>query len=158
MVCQRKSTARIHYPIRTFSAVLLFLVLDIPPKSVSLRITHDRRKAYARGLLHISPFEASWTIAGACACGIRTTDIPLQNNDGLYPRPQRWTSGCSLSCGRALREDKEVIMPIRISCHDKLLNSVQLIESTGINTPPANNPKACYTDRKTQLRILCGSV
>jgi hypothetical protein len=49
-------------------------------------------------------------------------------------------------------------MPIRISCHDKLLNSVQLIESTGINTPPANNPKACYTDRKTKLRILCGSV
>ena len=49
-------------------------------------------------------------------------------------------------------------MPIRIRCRAKLLDSRQVIKCEGLNTPSARNPKACYTDRKPELRILCGSV
>jgi hypothetical protein len=67
-----------------------------------------------------------------------------------------------LNCGpagvRTLRQCKEDIMPNRISCYDKLLHRVQLLEYTGINTPLASDSKASYTGRKTQLRILCGLV
>ena len=34
----------------------------------------------------------------------------------------------------------------------------QAIEYKGITTPSARNPKACHTDRKPELRILCGSI
>ncbi len=49
-------------------------------------------------------------------------------------------------------------MLIRITCRDKPLVKVQPIEYKGVNTPLAGDPKACYMDRKTQLRILCGSI
>ena len=49
-------------------------------------------------------------------------------------------------------------MPIRIRCRDKPPDRQQAIESKGINTLSVKNPKACYTDRKPELRILCGSV
>ncbi len=49
-------------------------------------------------------------------------------------------------------------MPIRISCRDKLLNRVQLIEYKEVNTPLTNDPKVSYMDKKTNFRILCGSV
>ena len=53
---------------------------------------------------------------------------------------------------------KEVIMPIRISWRDKSMNRVQLFEYKEVSTLLASDPMACYTDRKTKLRILCGSV
>lgn len=49
-------------------------------------------------------------------------------------------------------------MPIRISCRDKSLNRVQLVEYKEVNTLLASDPKARYRDRKTKLRILCGSI
>lgn len=57
-----------------------------------------------------------------------------------------------------MRINKEVIMPIRLSCRDKLLNRVQLVEYTGVNTLLASNLKASYMGRKAHFRILCGSV
>jgi len=68
------------------------------------------------------------------------------------------SGGRSQSCGRPLRHCKEVIMPIRISCRDKSLNRVQLLEYKEVNTLLASNPKASYMDRKTHFRILCGSI
>jgi endo-1,4-beta-mannosidase len=52
----------------------------------------------------------------------------------------------------------EDVMPIRIRYCDKPLDSQQAIGYKGVNTPSAGNPKACYTDRKPERRILCGSV
>ncbi len=49
-------------------------------------------------------------------------------------------------------------MSIRISCLDKPLNKVQLVEYKEVNTLPVSNPKASYMDRKTHFRSLCGSV
>jgi hypothetical protein len=49
-------------------------------------------------------------------------------------------------------------MPIRISRRDKPLDRQQAIEYNGVNAPSASNPMACYTARKPDLRILCGSV
>jgi hypothetical protein len=49
-------------------------------------------------------------------------------------------------------------MPIHIRCRDKPLDRQQVIEYNGVNTPSARNPTACYTARKPELRILCGSV
>jgi hypothetical protein len=49
-------------------------------------------------------------------------------------------------------------MPIRISCRDKPLNRVRLVEYTGVNTLLASDLKASYMDRKAHFRILCGSV
>jgi hypothetical protein len=49
-------------------------------------------------------------------------------------------------------------MPIRISCRDKPLNRVQLLEYKEVNTLLVSDPKASYIDRKTHFRILCGSV
>jgi hypothetical protein len=49
-------------------------------------------------------------------------------------------------------------MPIRIRCRDKPPDRQQAIESKGIITPSGRNPRACYTDRKPELCILCGSV
>jgi len=58
----------------------------------------------------------------------------------------------------SMRISKEVIMPIRISCRDKPLNRVQLIEYKGVNTPLTSDLKATYMDRKAHFRILCGSI
>jgi len=49
-------------------------------------------------------------------------------------------------------------MLIRITCHDKPLAKVQSIEYKGANTHLASDPMACYVDRKTKIRILCGSI
>jgi hypothetical protein len=49
-------------------------------------------------------------------------------------------------------------MPVRISCRDKSLNRAQLLEYKGINALLASDPMASYTDRKTKLWILYGSV
>jgi hypothetical protein len=57
-----------------------------------------------------------------------------------------------------MRINKEVIMPIRISCRDKSLNRVQLVKYTGVNTFLASDLKATYMDRQAHFRILSGSV
>jgi hypothetical protein len=114
--------------------------------------------AYARDTVSISPFEAGWQILQPCTCGFRKTDIPAKSDYDLYPCPKAWTGMYWQSYGWALRQSKKVLMPIRISCRDKSLNRVQLVEYTGINTFLTSDPKASYTDRKTKLRILCGSV
>ncbi len=49
-------------------------------------------------------------------------------------------------------------MLIHITCRDKALNSVHLFDYKGFNTLLTSDPKACYMDRKTKCRILCGSV
>jgi len=49
-------------------------------------------------------------------------------------------------------------MLLRIRCPDKSLDRQQAFEYKGDNTPLARNPKACYTDRKSELCILCGSI
>jgi hypothetical protein len=49
-------------------------------------------------------------------------------------------------------------MLIRITYHDKVLNRPQPAEYKAVSTPLASDPKACYTDRKTQVRILGGSI
>jgi len=49
-------------------------------------------------------------------------------------------------------------MPTRISCRDKPLNRVQLIEYKEVNTLLVSDPKASYMGRKTYFRSLCGSV
>jgi len=49
-------------------------------------------------------------------------------------------------------------MPIRIRCRDKPPDRQQAIESKGVNMYSVKNPKAFYTDRKPEIRILSGSV
>jgi len=49
-------------------------------------------------------------------------------------------------------------MPIRIRCRDRPRDRAQPTEDKGINATLAAIPMACYTDRKPELRILCGSV
>ena len=49
-------------------------------------------------------------------------------------------------------------LPIRISCCDKMLDRRQHIENKGIRASSFGNPKASYTGRKPELRILCGSI
>ena len=47
-------------------------------------------------------------------------------------------------------------MPIRIRFRDKPLDRQEGIGYKGVNTPSARNHAACYTDRKLELRVLCG--
>ena len=49
-------------------------------------------------------------------------------------------------------------MPIRIRCRNKSLERQQVIERIGFIVSSASNPKASYTERKQELRILCGSI
>ncbi len=49
-------------------------------------------------------------------------------------------------------------MPIRIRCRDKPRDRRQAIEYEAVNAYLARNPTACYTGRKPELRVLCGSV
>jgi hypothetical protein len=53
---------------------------------------------------------------------------------------------------------KKDIIRIRISCRDKSLHRLQLVEYKEINMFLASDRKACYADRETKLRILCVSV
>jgi hypothetical protein len=124
-------------------------------------IAFDRfrsRGAYVRGTIHINPFETSWQIPRPCAWSIRKTEIHTKNDQDLYPSPQAGFGGCSQPRGRALSQYREVIMPIRLSCRDKLRNRVQLVEYEEVNTLLASDPKASYMDRKTHFRSLYGSV
>lgn len=50
------------------------------------------------------------------------------------------------------------VLPIRIRCRDKPADRQQAIESKRFNTPSERNPKECYTDRKPEIRMLCGSI
>ena len=50
------------------------------------------------------------------------------------------------------------LMPIRIRCRDKPLDGTQVTEDGGVSAPMASAPKACYADRRTKPRILCGSI
>lgn len=49
-------------------------------------------------------------------------------------------------------------MLIHITCRDKALNSVQLFEYKGVNTPLTSDPNACYMERKTKFHISRGSI
>ena len=49
-------------------------------------------------------------------------------------------------------------MPIRIRCRDKSQDREQSTEYNGGTEHSGRNRKLCYTDRKQELRILCGSV
>jgi len=62
----------------------------------------------------------------------------------------RWTGFETIKGGH--------VMPIRIRCREKPLNRTEPTENKGIRAPPAAVSTACYTDRKTQSRILCGSI
>jgi hypothetical protein len=80
-----------------------FLKLDILEKKV---ITFDwlqSRGAYDRGSLNISILEFSWTIPGAFTRGIRTTDIPSQNDDDLYTCVEAGRQGRQEPCGRVAK-------------------------------------------------------
>lgn len=49
-------------------------------------------------------------------------------------------------------------MPIRISCLDKVSDGQQVVERNGFIAPSVTNPKASYTGRQQEFRILCGSI
>ena len=49
-------------------------------------------------------------------------------------------------------------MLIRISCRDQPRGRESTIEGKELNRPSMQNSKAGYTDRKPEVRILCGSV
>jgi hypothetical protein len=80
--------------------------------------------------------------------------VPLLQPPKGYPYPLE----AFVSCWYSGITREQVIMPIRISCRDKPLNGVQLIEFKEVNTPLASNLKASNMDRKAHFRILCGSV
>ena len=48
-------------------------------------------------------------------------------------------------------------MPMRVKRRDKPRDRAQPAEDTGLSAPLAGDSEACYTDRKPQLRMLCGS-
>ena len=48
-------------------------------------------------------------------------------------------------------------MPIRINCRDKPRVRAQPTEDKRLSAPLANDPEACYPDRKPKFRVLCGS-
>ncbi len=48
-------------------------------------------------------------------------------------------------------------MPIRIRCGNKSLEG-QVIERIVCIMSSTSDPKASYTDRKQELRTLCGSI
>ena len=52
----------------------------------------------------------------------------------------------------------EVLMPIRIRRHDKTLQEPQGAVAERAMASAIAASMACYTDRKTKLRILCGSI
>jgi len=60
--------------------------------------------------------------------------------------------------GRALRQAMRVIMPIRIRCHDKWLHEQQVAEIAGIMVYLLGELTASYTDSKSKIRILYGSI
>ena len=49
-------------------------------------------------------------------------------------------------------------MRIGIRHRTKPMNRMQLVESKGFSTFSARVPRACYTDRKPEIRILYGSI
>ena len=52
----------------------------------------------------------------------------------------------------------EVFMLIRITYRDKCLDEQKVIERTDFIVPLTGYPKASYTGKKRELRILCGSI
>jgi hypothetical protein len=54
--------------------------------------------------------------------------------------------------------EKEVLMLIRITCRNKMLIGHNTIDSIGFITFSTGTPKASYTGREEEIRILCGSV
>jgi hypothetical protein len=53
---------------------------------------------------------------------------------------------------------EKIAVPIRIRYRDRLLDRAQPTKDKGISATIAAVSTACYTDRKPELRILCGSV
>jgi hypothetical protein len=49
-------------------------------------------------------------------------------------------------------------MLIRTRCCNPPQDRQRTIEGNGADRLSTKNPKACYTDRKSKRRILCGSV
>ncbi len=47
-------------------------------------------------------------------------------------------------------------MPIRIKCRDKPRDRAHPTEDKALSAPLADDPEACYTDRKPEFRMLCG--
>jgi guanylate kinase len=62
------------------------------------------------------------------------------------------------SGGRAWRQGNRIIMPVRVTCRDKRLDDEQVTERMSFIAPSARHAKASYTDRKQEVRILCGVV
>jgi hypothetical protein len=52
---------------------------------------------------------------------------------------------------------KEAIMPIRMRSRDKPLDHAQPSENKEMGAPLGGAPKCDMGDRKTKLRMLCGS-
>jgi len=55
-------------------------------------------------------------------------------------------------------EKGRCLMRIRIRHRDKPMDRMQPVESKGFSTLPEGSLKAFYTDRKPEIRILCGSI
>jgi hypothetical protein len=54
--------------------------------------------------------------------------------------------------------EKQVLMPIRITCHDKCSDRRKLVEMIDFIMPSKESREASYTDRNEDSRILCGSI
>ena len=54
--------------------------------------------------------------------------------------------------------ENEVLMPTRITCRNECRNRRQTIVRKGFSVPSVVNPKASYTGRNEEIRILCGSI
>jgi hypothetical protein len=57
-----------------------------------------------------------------------------------------------------LTHNHEAIVPSRMECRDKPLDTHQAAECKAVNTPSARNPKASYTVSNEELRISRGSI
>lgn len=54
--------------------------------------------------------------------------------------------------------DRKVLMPIRITCRAKWRDRREVVEKQGLDALWAAYPKASYTDKNENPRVLCGSI
>jgi hypothetical protein len=70
--------------------------------------------------------------------------------EALWSRHYGWRMG--------FETGTRIVVPVRIKRRDKPRDAVQPAADKGLSLPSPLGPMACYVDRKSEHRILCGSV
>ncbi len=73
-------------------------------------------------------------------------------------RQRKWEVGQLLRSQSTYDLDTawEAVMPIRIECRVQPRDRALPTEDKGLSVSLADDPQACYTDRKPESRMLCG--